>query len=608
MRNLIRWIMYVGGFATTGAALAQVPGTGLLLEEQAEYLKREEAPVATRGTLPASRTLRASFPDARSQGKMGSCTAFAATYLKAYRVFESVGRKGSPDAYIQSPAFLYSALTGNQCDSGTYIHHALAFMERVGSVSWQEFPYSEDKCDDWRPARSAAKFRSSVAYRLSDNPTVALRQIKEAIADGSPIILSMDACKEFANPSTGYITQEEPGGNCESHAVLAVGYDDDIRALQILNSWGPRWGVGGAVWMNYEVFLKRYLKQAFVDFGPGQDPSSLNFEWLKEVKSEAGRRRLSAAVAGKQASEISQILSDPTSLSSSIRQSSANVSPVIEQEQKRGYSLGIALEGKTKEEAFDVLRESVVITPQSLANAISTNIADFAGVYADISGIRKPVSEWSIWLNLKKEQAEQVEKVSYYFFAKSFRNPKRSQPGSSIFLATWLGHGCAHNAQVVVELKDGKKITSNFDFCAAITRSQPDRRILFSDFLPNVSPSAPLLEVSRLFFTNEKDMRDMLPASIPVRPISRTGKILNIGKARTFFTAEEIVSNELTEGRSPSLGFLAKKDGSYIVCKNGQPIGLECPAYANSYEFAEDISGSWKLRSIYRNISAIDKK
>ena len=48
-----------------------------------------------------------------------------------------------------------------------------------------------------------------------------------------------------------------------SHAMVAVGFDDDRNAFRIQNSWGRGWGEGGYGWVGYD-FWKRNVKVGFV--------------------------------------------------------------------------------------------------------------------------------------------------------------------------------------------------------------------------------------------------------------------------------------------------------------------------------------------------------
>jgi Papain family cysteine protease len=278
---LLTVILIFAGFSPH--AFAQILGKGLLLLPKDQYSLIPETPIATRGPLPISATLEDMFPKALSQGKLGSCTAWATTSVKAYRLFKASGQLGSPDTFRQSPAFVYSALTNRACNSGSYIHEALQFLRFRGSVKWEDLPYSENSCSDWRTVLNVAKNNSTIAYRVGMDPRTALSQIKSAIADGSPVVLAINACGEFDSASKGKVIREFGAENrCGAHAVVAVGYDDRLQAIRILNSWGSNWADEGKVWMDYRVFAGRFL-QAYVDFGPDHlvNGSSHTPEWAK---------------------------------------------------------------------------------------------------------------------------------------------------------------------------------------------------------------------------------------------------------------------------------------------------------------------------------------
>ena len=36
--------------------------------------------------------------------------------------------------------------------------------------------------------------------------------------------------------------------------MLVVGYDDDMNAFKVVNSWGKGWGNDGFVWIDYKAF------------------------------------------------------------------------------------------------------------------------------------------------------------------------------------------------------------------------------------------------------------------------------------------------------------------------------------------------------------------
>jgi len=77
------------------------------------------------------------------------------------------------------------------------------------------------------------------------------------------------------------------------------------------------------------------------------------------------------------------------------------------------------------------------------------------------------VVPYSVWLDLNTQTASTIQRVEYWFDHPSFTNPKKSEAGSSIFLANWKGYGCIPNARVKAFLKNGSTVEAPFDLCAA---------------------------------------------------------------------------------------------------------------------------------------------
>ncbi|MBK6636022.1 MAG: hypothetical protein IPG38_18605 [Chitinophagaceae bacterium] len=64
--------------------------------------------------------------------------------------------------------------------------------------------------------------------------------------------------KEMWAPTNEDSSQMGFGG----HAMCVIGYDDRKQAFQIMNSWGPEWGVNGVGWVRYADF-KEFVREAY---------------------------------------------------------------------------------------------------------------------------------------------------------------------------------------------------------------------------------------------------------------------------------------------------------------------------------------------------------
>ena len=59
----------------------------------------------------------------------------------------------------------------------------------------------------------------------------------------------------YGDEYIAYDYLEDPNVNNICHAILIVGYNDEIGAFKFVNSWGANWGNQGYGWLTYDYFL-----------------------------------------------------------------------------------------------------------------------------------------------------------------------------------------------------------------------------------------------------------------------------------------------------------------------------------------------------------------
>jgi C1A family cysteine protease len=217
-----------------------------------------------RANLPEAVDLSQDFPTPGSQGKQGSCTAWATNY--AAHSFYEKKRQGwslkDPD-HLFSPAFIYNQLNRGNCQTGSSISSALDILTHVGSIALTEFPYSEDNCSripDASELSGAQTYQINGYKRLDEHK---LDDIKGQLFQDNPVIVGLWVNRAFdklrGNEIYDDLSSDQGGG----HAMVVVGYDENKQAFKLINSWGKNWGENGFGWISYAAFDKR-IRNAFV--------------------------------------------------------------------------------------------------------------------------------------------------------------------------------------------------------------------------------------------------------------------------------------------------------------------------------------------------------
>ena len=225
--------------------------------------------------LPLKVDLRKWCSPIEDQDQLGSCTANAAAGLIEYFEKKAFG------SYINcSRLFLYKAtrnLLQKKGDFGAYIRTTMMAMVLFGIAPEKYWKYDIDKFDEEPGAfcySYAQNYQTAQYFRLDPDGIKKedlLKQIKINLAAMVPSMFGFTVYSSiaYADKNEGKIpfpseTDKVEGG----HAVVAVGYDDEIiikningdsqtkGALLIRNSWSSNWGNEGYGWLPYEYILR----------------------------------------------------------------------------------------------------------------------------------------------------------------------------------------------------------------------------------------------------------------------------------------------------------------------------------------------------------------
>ncbi len=219
--------------------------------------------------LPPKVDLRDRMPvGIQDQGDRNACIFYS---LAA--IIQHLDRANTSDDFewFPSPLFMYyntRELEGDvDADDGAEIRNAIKTVAALGVCTNDDWPEQRDV--KAKPPDSAYAAAKQGIIRNYAKVSQTMRDIRHALASGSPILFGFDVYDQFESDqmaSTGILAMPK-GERNGGHAVVCVGYSDPDGALLVRNSWGPKWGLPAAPWhflMPYDYALSRYASDFWV--------------------------------------------------------------------------------------------------------------------------------------------------------------------------------------------------------------------------------------------------------------------------------------------------------------------------------------------------------
>jgi C1A family cysteine protease len=209
--------------------------------------------------------LRPLCPKVRSQGPIGSCTAFGTTQL-----FDFVRKKNNLVSWLPSPLFTYYSTRKlsnlENEDSGASIRDALKSTAKDGVAMERYWPYIPSKFRENPPEDAwinAEKHQTLQYFRVNDFDK---SEFLGCLNDGYPFVFGAilySSFNSFQTVLTGVVpvpdkeNEKVIGGHC----MLAVGWkkmEQDGKEKEFLivqNSWGENWGDHGYCYIPLEYVM-----------------------------------------------------------------------------------------------------------------------------------------------------------------------------------------------------------------------------------------------------------------------------------------------------------------------------------------------------------------
>jgi len=193
--------------------------------------------------------------EVRSQGRCGSCYAFAMAYSAESRLKIATGGK---EDHLFSPQQMLSCSVTNQGCNGGYPYLLAKHGHEIGFMPESCFPYvKKAQCSAGCPDSDMYYAKSDYGYiggfyGASDE----IGMMKE-LADYGPFVVALKVPRPLFYYRRGIFMshdelEREPHWIKTNHAVTVVGYGTDhsrfakpVKYWIVKNTWGRRWGDGG---------------------------------------------------------------------------------------------------------------------------------------------------------------------------------------------------------------------------------------------------------------------------------------------------------------------------------------------------------------------------
>ena len=198
--------------------------------------------------------LRKYFSDVKNQGRQSSCLAFTLSAMMEY-----VLKIRNSETKDFSEAFLYyrsrEKIGEENLDNGSRFKYAIECLQNDGLCLEKYMPYDEL---DYRTPPCQSAIDDALFYKIKkvNSLNLELNDFRRVLQKGFPIAISVNMYSSFGNGKNGIVpmpsTREKSGG---SHAMVIVGYNDNLKHFIVRNSWGASFGDNGYCYMPYDYVI-----------------------------------------------------------------------------------------------------------------------------------------------------------------------------------------------------------------------------------------------------------------------------------------------------------------------------------------------------------------
>ena len=154
-----------------------------------------------------------------------------------------------------SPDYIYLSV---ESDGKVHkVEDALQFVAGTGTISAAILPYDAASISSNIYATQKFKIKNYlVLFREVTAAKQKIFEVKKALMRGNPVLVEMAVNQEFKLLNNTKYWSPATVKSTQNQALIAVGYDEDRKAIELQNSMGTDWGNNGYIWISYEDFGK----------------------------------------------------------------------------------------------------------------------------------------------------------------------------------------------------------------------------------------------------------------------------------------------------------------------------------------------------------------
>jgi hypothetical protein len=219
----------------------------------------------SKGMIPKKISLRPFTDTPQNQGTLPFCVSWA--IMEAWAIQKGAAQK---KIISFSADFLIHYLHRTTYDQPISIHQGLKLLKQKGVLpnyeNYREAPTPQDtqKALTHRIIGFGAFFDNRFRHQTAEEEKKLVQNIKLLISQNQPVIVGLEVNETFKKGELEIWQGCQSSDKTFQHAVCIIGYNDEQKYFEIVNSWGTKWADNGFCRISYDAMIKNALQAFFI--------------------------------------------------------------------------------------------------------------------------------------------------------------------------------------------------------------------------------------------------------------------------------------------------------------------------------------------------------